>query len=334
MNILLVQTSFLGDTILSTPVISGIKTIYPSANLWMMTTPESAHLVSRDPLLSGVIVFDKRNTESGISGIMKMTRRLKDMRFEKVYALHRSPRTAVLLKLAKIPQRIGFKDAKLSFLYTQTRFRSLQNHDVIRNLSILSGDAPLDTFDAEMRLFAPEKKEVSPDIQQLLPPDKKYVVLVPGSVWNTKRWSMEGYRDIVQYFNQKEHAVVLNGSPGEKPLLDDVAQGLDVINIAGKATISDAMYIACHAKLIVCNDSMALHMASAFKVPNVAIFCATSPSLGFSPWKNKSIVVERSDLACKPCQRHGGNTCPNGTWECIKGLPAKRVIEAIEELLS
>ena len=333
MNILLVQTSFLGDTILSTPVISGIKTIYPSANLWMMTTPESSHLVARDPLLTGVIPFDKRKTESGISGGVKMAHRLQEMNFEKVYALHRSPRTAILLKLSKIPNRIGFKDAKLSFLYTQTRMRSPKDHDVIRNLSILFGDAPLSAFDAEMRLFAPEKNEISPEIQHLLPPENKYVVLVPGSVWNTKRWSMEGYREIVKYFNQTVYKVVLSGSPAEKPLLGQLSEGLEVINIAGQATIPDAMYVVSHAKMVICNDSMALHMASAFKVPNVAVFCATSPDFGFSPWKNRSIIVERADLACKPCRRHGSTTCPTGTWECINGLPAEQVIAAIEKLM-
>ena len=333
MNILLAQTSFLGDTILSTPVISGIKTIYPSASLWMMTTPESAHLVRRDPLLAGVITYDKRKTESGISGVLKMARRLKEMNFEKVYALHRSPRTALLLKLSGIPVRIGFKDTKFSFLYTQTRFRSPRDHDVIRNLSILSGDTSLSALDTDMRLFAPTPDEVSRDILDVLPPPKQYVVLVPGSVWNTKRWSTEGYREVIQYLDKAGHAMVLSGSPGEKPLLDEISKGLNVINIAGKARIPDAMYAACHAKLIVCNDSMALHMASAFKVPNVAIFCATSPDFGFSPWKNRSIIVERADLACKPCRRHGSQTCPTGTWDCINGLPAERVIEAAEKLL-
>ncbi len=55
MKILLVQTSFLGDMILSTSAISGIKRIYSEAGLWIMTTPTDSPLVVRDPLLAGVL---------------------------------------------------------------------------------------------------------------------------------------------------------------------------------------------------------------------------------------------------------------------------------------
>ncbi|MCJ7773738.1 MAG: hypothetical protein MUP22_11475, partial [Desulfobacterales bacterium] len=72
MKILLVQTSFLGDTILSTPVIAGLKKIYPDAKIWMMTTPLSSQLVIRDPLLEGVITFDKRGTDAGFRGLLNM----------------------------------------------------------------------------------------------------------------------------------------------------------------------------------------------------------------------------------------------------------------------
>ena len=333
MKILLVQTSFLGDTILSTPVISGLKTCFPEADLWMMTMPESFHLVKRDPLLAGTLSYDKRKSASGFSGVLQTARRIQDMAFEKVYALHRSPRTALLLWLSRIPERVGFADAKLPFLYTRTHTRDLTRHDVLRNLSILADDIPLAALKTDMRLFAPAREEIHPDLQKQLPPEKTYAVLVPGSVWNTKRWAAAGYRNVIRYFNSRGIPVVLSGSPAEKPLADEIANGLAVVNIAGKASIDDALYSAANAKIIVCNDSMALHMASAFKVPNVAIFCATSPKFGFSPWKNRALVVERKDLACKPCRRHGSNTCPNNTWACIDGLSPETVIQAVEKLL-
>jgi heptosyltransferase-2 len=333
MNILLVQTSFLGDTILSTPVIGGLRQIFPDADLWMMTTPESSHLVKRDPWLTGVISYDKRKSQSGFSGIWSMAKRLREMRFDRVYALHRSARTAVLLWLSGIPVRIGFQDAKLGFFYTERRFRSPKIHDVLRNLSILSGHVPLSGLNTDMRLFAPEKEEMDQDFLDQLPPSGEYILLVPGSVWNTKRWSGQGYRQVIQYLNRTSRKVVLGGSPAERPLLEEISAGLDVVNIAGITGISETLYVTKNARLVVCNDSMALHLASAFQIPNVAVFCATCPSFGFSPWKNRAIVVERSDLACKPCRRHGSMECPNKTWECINGLPAERVIEAMEKLL-
>lgn len=333
MKILLVQTSFLGDTILSTPVISGIKTIYPASELWIMTTPLSAHLVKRDPLIEGVIAYDKRNKQSGLTGLLKMAQKLKKMKFDRVYSLHRSFRTSILLWLAKIPYRIGCRDAKLSSLYHETRSRDFPEHDVIRNFSILKGELDLSSFDMEMRLFAPPENEIHPDIQKKADRSKPYAVLAPGSVWNTKMWFAEGFHSVATFLLKQGYRVVLVGAKSDEAVCNAVAQDLDVLNFAGGTDISDTMHIVKYAKLVVCNDSMTLHMASAFKIPTVAIFCATSPEFGYGPWKNNAIVVEKQGLHCKPCRPHGSEKCPEGTDACMKGLSPDEVIKAIRKVL-
>lgn len=333
MKILLVQTSFLGDTILSTPVISAIKKIYPEAELWMMTTPLSAELVIRDPLLAGVLTDDKKDKNLGFAGILRMKRRIQSIAFDRVYSLHRSPRTSLLLWLCQIPIRIGFSDSKLSFLYHETRIRNRKDHDVIRNLSLLSGDLPVTSLEPKLRLFPPVKSELNEDIKKNLPDTGSYVVLVPGSAWKTKMWQWEGYHETAKYMLKKGFDVVLLGAKSDEVVNAKVSQELNVINIAGKTTIADTMYIIKNSKLVVCNDSMALHLASALNIPNVAIFCATSPKFGFSPWQNNAIIVEKKNLSCKPCQRHGGNKCPAGTEACMKELSHHKVISAAEKLL-
>ncbi len=333
MRILLAQTSFLGDTILSTPVISGIKTCYPNAQLWMMTTPLSSELVIRDPLLDGVITHDKRKRDSGLSGLLRISRRLKAMQFDIVYSLHRSYRTSLLLWLAGIPLRIGCPDAKLAFLYHEVRTRDFQHHDVMRNLSILSGEIALDSIATEMRLFPPSSREISSETLKRLPPRHHYVVLVPGSVWKTKMWHWEGYREVAQFLLKLGIQVVLLGSESDNKVCTKVSQDLNVINLAGQTTISEAMYVVKNARLMVCNDSMSLHMASAMKIPTVAVFCATSPDFGYGPWKNKAVIVEKKGLNCKPCRSHGSPKCPTGTQACMQDLPADQVIRAVQELM-
>ena len=160
MKILLVQTSFLGDTILSTPVIAGLKKIYPDAKIWMMTTPLSSQLVTRDPLLEDVIIFDKRGADAGFRGLLKMRRTIKNMNFDMAYSLHRSFRTSVLLWMCNIPKRIGFKNARQNRIYHRLCERSPRDHDVIRNLSILSKDISLESLETGLRLFTPQEKEI------------------------------------------------------------------------------------------------------------------------------------------------------------------------------
>ncbi len=334
MRILLVQTSFLGDTILSTPLIAGLKKLYPEAELWMMTTPLAATLVKRDPLLAGVIPFAKRGSESGIKGLLRQASELRKLNFAIAYSLHRSARTSLLLALSQIPLRVGFKSAKLAFLYHQTRTRPTNVHDVLRNLSLLDQDALKTDLPDQLRLFAPEKKELAPALQAELPAPGSYVLMVPGSAWETKRWSTAGYHKVTEYLTKKSCPVVLLGSDEEVKVCREVAGALKVINLAGRGDLDTALYLTKHSRLMICNDSMALHMASACKIPTVAIFCATIPEFGFGPWQNQAVIVEKKGLGCRPCARHGSRQCPNQTRACMDELPATEVIEAIDILIS
>jgi heptosyltransferase-2 len=332
MKILIVQTSFLGDTILSTPVIAGVEKTHPGAEIWMMTTPLSSALIRRDPLLTGVIPYDKRGKDRGFRGLLDMAKRLESMGFDKVFSLHRSYRTAVLLSLSRIPFRTGFSQAKFSFLYHRTFSRKTSDHDVLRNLTILSEHGDPGSFETDLRLFAPDASELTDTAKSLLPEEGKTAVLVPGSAWETKMWHHEGFRKTADYLSGKGFHVILLGSPDDTEVNRKVAEGTSAIDLAGKTSISDALYIMKHASLVVCNDSMSLHMASAFKIPTVVIFCATSPTFGFGPWKNRARIVEKT-LDCKPCSRHGGRKCPMGTDACMTEIPFSDVTDAIDDVL-
>ncbi len=333
MKILLVQTSFLGDTILSTPLIAALKKLHPDAELWIMTTPLAATLVKRDPLLTGVIPFAKRGLERGIKGLLRQAHKLRKMNFDMAYSLHRSARTSLLLALSRIPEKIGFKNAKLAFLYDITRPRPQELHDVLRNLALLNNGSQNTNLPDQLRLFAPEKRALAPLLQTELPAPGSYVLMVPGSAWETKRWSAAGYHKVAKHLLKRGWLVVLLGSNEEVDVCQEVAGNLEVINLAGRGDLDSALYLTKHARLMVCNDSMALHMASACKIPTVVIFCATVPEFGFGPWQNRAIIVEKKGLSCRPCARHGNRQCPNQTRACMDELSEVEVIKAIDTLL-
>jgi heptosyltransferase-2 len=85
--------------------------------------------------------------------------------------------------------------------------------------------------------------------------------------------------------------------------------------------------------LLVANDSASMHVACARRVPVVAVFCATTPALGYGPWGPRSVVVE-ADLACRPCGRHGGRRCPRGTQDCMRLVRSRDVVAAATALLA
>jgi lipopolysaccharide heptosyltransferase II len=334
MRILIVQTSYLGDTILSTPVIAGVHRLHPAAQLWMMTTPAATGLVERDPLLKGVIAFDKRKEATGLTGLVRMGLKLRKMGFDRVYALQRSYRTALTLLASGIPHRTGFQNAKLSFIYHTVRSRRSSDHDVLRNLSILTDEAPITEFDTRLRLYPPSREALAPDANHLLMQNKPLALLVPGSAWPTKMWYWKHYRTVAAHFLERDFAVALLGGPADQPVNQRVADNLDVVDLAGKITVAEAMTIIQNARIMICNDSMALHLASAFSTPCVAIFCATCPSFGFGPWRNRrAVVVEQKGLPCKPCARHGGKTCPTGTRACMEMLSPEEILAAADKVM-
>ncbi len=329
MKILLVQVSFLGDVVLSTPVIQALRERYPQAELWMMTTPLASDLVKRDPNITGVLSFDKRKKHSGLRGTIEFIKELRAHKFDKVFSLHRSFRTALVLYLSGIKERIGYRQARGAFLYTTRVERRSDSHDVLRNLSLLdSGYSEQDS--PQLALYPPSENEVSIHIRKLFE-DPLYspVVLVPGSVWATKRWHWQRYHEFARALTEEHgESVCISGAPAEQEVCSLVADGLNVVNLAGKTSLADLLYLFQRAKAVICNDSMALHIASAFKVPTVSIFCATSPSFGFGPWRNRAEVVEKEDLPCKPCRRHGSNICPTGTESCMRDVSAGQVESA------
>jgi heptosyltransferase-2 len=334
MRILILQTSYLGDTILSTPVIAGVHRLYPEAELWMMTTPAGTGLVERDPLLKGVLSFDKRKQARGIKGILRTGLSLRRMAFDRVYALQRSYRTALTLLVSGIPHRTGFENAKLPFIFHTRRPRRPSEHDVLRNLSVLTGEAPLESFETRLRLYPPPMENLSAETGRLLMQDRPIALLVPGSAWPTKMWHWEHYRTVASHFLAEGYLVALLGGPEDREVNRRVAHQMDVIDLAGHTTIAEAMAIVQRSRITICNDSMALHMASAFGTPCVAVFCATCPSFGFGPWQNpNAVVVEKKELPCKPCARHGGKSCPTGTRACMEELLPEEVIAATQRVI-
>ncbi|MCP4672795.1 MAG: glycosyltransferase family 9 protein, partial [Desulfobacula sp.] len=334
-----VQLSFLGDTILSTPVILGLKKIYPHADISVLTTKISAGLLGNDPLVDEVIIYDKKYSERGIIKLIKKAWQIRNRKFDKVYSLHRSHRTSVLLFLSGIKERIGFKDASLSFLYTGIRQKKMDNHAAIRNLSLLFHDfkeynISKNEFKADLRLFEPSHENISKKVQDI---PKDFIVMAPGSAWKTKQWHWQGYLKVAQYYMAQNMKIILIGGSDDaetcRQICGKTGNDTKIIDFSGQISILETMYIMKNAKLLVCNDSMALHMASAFKTRTVAVFCATSPEFGFGPWLNfDSRVVEDQSLECKPCRRHGSNKCPNNTKICMH-FSAKKVIKACEEIL-
>lgn len=336
MKILIVQLGFLGDVILSTPVISGIRQVFPKAEISVLTTPQAAPFLRFHPEIHEVLVFEKRTKDAGLRGLFRLASEIRKREFGIAVSLHKSFRTAALLLLSRIPRTLGFREAALWWTYSKTIRRKHLQHDVLRNLVILELlGARLEDLPQEMKIVPGEKaSEAAAELLSSLPKGP-VVGIAPGSVWATKRWTEAGFRHLLQLLLGHDFPVVLLGGPDEVELCEKIAGSStgDVLNLAGKTSLLESTAVIEKLSVLITNDSSPLHMASATGTPVVAIFCATVPEFGYGPWKVPHEIVQVEKLACRPCGPHGGNTCPTGTHACQIGVRPEMVFAAAQRLI-
>jgi len=338
-RILVVQTSFLGDVVLTTPLIAALRRRFPDARLAVLCTPRGREILAGNGDIDEIIVLEKKRDGGRHANLLKKAAELRARGFTIAVSPHKSFRTALLLFLARIPLRIGFRQSAGWFLYHRRVERDARLHDVERNLSLLDalGVDPGDCARApQIEATASAREAVARVFQELGIESERMIVGVnPGSVWRTKRWTIEGYAELCRALKRRHNAqIVLFAGPEDRDIVDAIAARADcgAVSLAGRVGLSELAAAIERCRVFVTNDSGPMHVAVARGVPVVAVFCATTPSLGFFPYSSRAVVVEK-ELACRPCGAHGGRRCPLGTDDCMRLVKAEDVLAGVERLL-
>lgn len=335
---LVVQTAFLGDMILTTPLIAELARRGP---VDVVATPASAPLLANNPAVRDVIVFDKRGAARGIGGLWRTRHELRwrdggrlQRSIAAAYLAQGSVRSAALVASAGIPERVGFHSAAGRALLTRVVPFEEGMHHAARLLRLATGDEASPPEPAlRPRLYPGAAERAAVDA--LLAPDEgtPVVVLAAGSVWATKRWP---------YFAELARAlaavarIALIGSADDTEVNDAIAAAVPqarVIDATGRLTLLASAELVSRAAVLVTNDSAPLHLGSAMATPTVAIFGPTVPEFGFGPLAPRRAVAGHDALACRPCDRHGPRRCPLGHWRCMRELGPALVERLVRELL-
>lgn len=338
-KILIIQTAFLGDVILTAPLIKALYEGLNKPEITIITTPQGKEILTANPCLSEIIPYDKKKSMKGPAGFLKIAGRIRKRGFDLAVLPHRSLRSASLAFLGKIKQRIGFDASTGSFLLTEKVVYQRGLHEVERNLE-LARKLGISGGEWRPELFVSQRTEEKATqffSQEGLSPAELIVGLNPGSIWATKRWLPEGFARVGDMMAERLGGqVILFGSPEDIPLVNQIAGAMKnkPVIAAGKTGLADlaSFFKRCH--LFITNDSGPMHIAAAVSTPVVGIFGATTPSLGFSPYSPHSVVVEIKDLACRPCGSHGGKHCPDRSFACMREITPAQVIAGAEELLN
>ncbi|MDZ7725848.1 MAG: lipopolysaccharide heptosyltransferase II [candidate division KSB1 bacterium] len=319
-RILIVQTAFLGDLVLTTPLIRAVRQLFPNSRIDALVIPQTRDIVRHNPHLSNIYTFDKRENKK--QAFTETVSKLKKVKYDLAISPHRSLTSMRILLKSAIPRRIGFRAGLPSLLLTD-RVRYRQDiSEIKRNLSLLT---PLHQhwFDIQTEiLIDPQSRTAAKDRLAAVPDQHYRIAVAPGSVWPTKRWPEEHFVSLLSGLAGEPVTFVMIGSANEKDLCQrviDTSNCKNAINTAGSTSLLQAAALIQLCNLFVGNDSGSLHIANAVQTDVIAFFGPTHRSLGFYPFRSKDKVFE-TDLVCRPCSRHGSQRCPLGHFKCMKTL--------------
>lgn len=342
---LVIQTAFLGDVILSVPTLVKIKQLYPETKLGLVCRKGVGRFLLNDGLIDELFEVEKSNSKS----YRQVLQQLGEKKIHHLFCLHRSPRSQFFSARIKAERKIGFSSV-LGFWIFDDQVDFLQDApEAIRQYKILeSSDAEIfsklnsEDFSYLNRADKQGRFSTVPEFAAFPRKNKsesfslRRVAVFPGSVWETKRWSTEGFSALIEIFLKKNIQVALLGSPAERELCYQIAAPHmgRVSVLAGTMTLEETIRDLQHYDLVVANDSGPSHMAAYADVPVLSLFGPTTSAMGFRPWSDRSVVVENNQLSCRPCGAHGHRRCPLVHHNCMNQITAEQVMAAAELLFS
>jgi len=328
---LVIQTSFLGDMVLTTPLIAYLAERGP---VDVVSTPAASALLANHPAVRERIVYDKRRSDAGLGGFLSMAARLRAKKYDAAYLAQGSARSGALVLAARIGERVGFATSAGRAFYT-SRIAPIDNmHHAARLLSLGTRD-PLRAQSRDVlrpRLYPGAAERDAVDNVLGSAANERLFALAPGSVWATKRWP---YFPALARELGDEGRVVVVGAEGDRALAEEIlAAAPRAIDATGKLSLLASAELIGRSAVLVTNDSSPLHLASAMNTPTVAVFGPTVPEFGFGPLAERTAVAGLDGLACRPCDRHGPQRCPLGHWRCMREISADIVGTLVRDVLT
>ena len=312
---LIVQTSFLGDVILATPLIEKLKRFYPDCQVDFLLRKGNEGLLEANPQLREVLIFDKKNGKyKNLARLIKQIRRHK---YDVVINIQRYATTGIITALSGAKTTIGFNRNPMHRFFSKSVAHEMHHeknsdHEVQRNLRLI------ESF-TDSSFEMPKLYPILEKHKHHLETGNHYYCMAPSSVWFTKQYPFANWIKLMDALPHS-NAIFLLGAPDDKRLCEKLAiasKHPKIINVAGKLSLLQSADLMGGAKMNYVNDSAPLHITSAMNAPVRAMFCSTVPAFGYTPLSKDSKVIEtHHKLNCRPCNMYGKKACPEGHFKC------------------
>ena len=327
-RILIIQTAFLGDAVLTTGLVREVKKSFPSSRIDVLINPKTIDVFRHNPHVGRIWTIDKRNPAVKAFSFLRLVAAIRKNGYGMAFSVQGSRTSSLLMAMARIPRRIGFDNQTLltDAVPLDRKIHAGQRH--LKLLEHLTGE----THDSQTEIFWSEKERVNSKkiLGEAGNENAALLGIAPGSIWNTKRWPEEHFVALLDLLSGENIRVFLFGGREDRALCDRIIarSRSNAVNTAGSLSILESCSLIHELDLLVSNDSAPLHIANAVQTDVFAIFGPTVREFGFFPFRKNDRIFE-VDLPCRPCSKHGGKRCPEKHFKCMRDMQPSTVAEAV-----
>jgi heptosyltransferase II len=336
-RILIIAPNWIGDAVMSQPLLAAIKTSYPHAVIDVLATPWVAPVYRACSEVTELIEADLRHGQLQWGTRRALAAQIKKRNYASCYVLPNSLKSALIPWLANIPVRVGYQGELRRFLLTETKANSPKTQRIPMVEHYANLCAPSRNSDAAIRVpqltpTASALEVACTRLQAAGIQTDTLVVLCPGAEYGpSKRWPAAHFAALAQSILKatSNASVVLLGSPSDRAIGDAIvsasaSQGR-IFNWCGATLLDEAIAIIGMSCNLVSNDSGLMHIGAALQIPQVAIFGSSDPN--HTPPNSVKATIISLHLQCSPCHQR---VCPLGHLNCLNQISPERVFAALQ----
>ncbi len=336
-RILITRMKYIGDVLLTTPVIRAVRAALPHAMIAYLGDSEAVTLLEHNPDLDEIIGFDfSRPT------IVEQTRvalLLRRRRFDLVLDLFSNPRSALISYLSGAPVRVGLDRKGRGRLYTirisdDGVVRTAIEHHLRFSAAIGIPPAAKET---RIVVTTEEREKAAELLRECAsrPVGHPLVGLHPGATWPAKRWIPERFGELAVRLERELGAqVIVTAGPREEEAVRLATGSLSrspvVLPVVGLRMLAA---LISHCDAYVSNDAGPMHIGAAVGTPTIGLFGPGEENIWFPYAAARGHRALRKDVPCHPCHLDFCNRSGEGFMECMKLLSVGDVFEAVRAAL-
>jgi heptosyltransferase I len=333
-NILIVKLSAIGDVIHALPVVHALKKRYPASKITWIVEKPAYDLLKDNPNIDDIIVFDKPKFKS-VSGFIKhgptLASSLKERHFDVVLDLQGLFKSAAIAWLSGAAHRVGYCNMReMSQLVSKPVCGNHRNGHVIqRYLDVArSLDCNCDEVNFDIDISEQDAKIAEELLAQNgILSHQPYIVIAPGTNWQSKCWPARYYADLASALTQNyQYPIVLIGGPQdhERASIIEERANVPIVNLIGKTTLKQLAYVLQKSKLFIAGDTGPMHLAVAMGTTVIALFGPSDADRN-GPFGDKHVVI-RKNLTCSPCFKR---KCDD--LQCMEQITVADVLDHMEQ---